>query len=262
MTILDEINNHKRREVAERSEKISLKDLKESPFFNRATNSLLTSLRHPEASGIIAEFKTKSPSLGMINETAEVAEVTSGYVKAGASGLSVLTDFKYFGGSFENMEKARIANPKTPILQKDFVIEPYQVFEAKAHGADLILLIAASLTRNEMLKMTVLAKEMGMEVIVEVHNEEEIDKLNPMVDLVGVNNRNLKIFEVDLETSVRLGKLLPDHVIRISESGLSSVENIRYLSANGYNGFLMGEIFMKTASPAQACIDFIAKLKA
>jgi indole-3-glycerol phosphate synthase len=262
MTILDEINNNKRREIAEAKEKISLKDLKRFPFINRQINSLLTALRQPDASGIIAEFKTLSPSKGVINETAEVAEVTSGYVNAGVSGLSVLTDLNYFGGSFGNLEKARITNPKTPILQKDFILDPYQVYEAKAHGADLILLIAASLTRDEMLRMTAMAKELGLEVLVEVHNEEEIEKLNPMVDLVGVNNRNLKTFEVDLETSVRLVKLLPEGMIRISESGLSSIENIQYLKANGYEGFLIGENFMKTTNPAQACIDFIAKLQA
>ncbi len=144
MTILDEINANKRREVAEAKEKISIDDLKKSPFFNRKTNSLKNALKRPGASGIIAEFKTKSPSKGLINETAEVTEVTSGYVQAGASGLSVLTDSKYFGGSFDNLAKARFTNPQTPILRKDFMLDPYQVYEAKAHGADLILLIAAS----------------------------------------------------------------------------------------------------------------------
>ncbi|WP_372773964.1 indole-3-glycerol phosphate synthase TrpC [Mangrovibacterium sp.] len=260
MTILDEINRNKRREIAEAKEKISLDDLKKSPFFNRQTNSLKAALRQPGASGIIAEFKTKSPSKGLINDQAEVTEVTAGYVTAGACGLSVLTDRNYFGGSFENLAKARFTNPKTPILRKDFMLDPYQIYEAKAHGADLILLIAASLSKEEMLKLTELAKELGMEVLVEVHTEEEIEKLNPLVDLVGVNNRNLKTFEVDVETSVRLGKLLPKDMIRISESGLSSVENIHYLRANGYEGFLMGENFMKTDNPAQACIDFIKRL--
>ncbi len=262
MTILDEINNNKRREIAEAKEKISIEDLKKSPFFNRKTNSLKAALRRPGASGIIAEFKTKSPSKGMINDEAEVSEVTSGYVKAGACGLSILTDLNYFGGSFDNLAKARFTNPKTPILRKDFMLDPYQVYEAKAHGADLILLIAASLSKEEMLKLTELAKELELEVLVEVHTEEEIEKLNPLVDLVGVNNRNLKTFEVDVETSVRLGKLLPQDMIRISESGLSSVENIHYLRKHGFEGFLMGENFMKTENPAQACIDFIASLNA
>lgn len=262
MTILDEINDNKRREVAEAKEKISIADLKKSPFFNRSTNSLKNALKRPGASGIIAEFKTKSPSKGLINENAEVSEVTGGYVAAGVSGLSVLTDMKYFGGSFENLAKARFTNPQTPILRKDFLLDPYQVYEAKAHGADVILLIAASLSKNDMLEMTQLAKDLNLEVLVEVHTEEEIEKVNPMVDLVGVNNRNLKTFEVDVETSVRLGKLLPEDMIRISESGLSSIENILYLRQAGFDGFLMGENFMKTEDPANACKEFIQQLNA
>jgi len=260
MTILDEINANKRREVEQAKAKISLEKLKLSPFFKRSANSLKAALAADAASGIIAEFKTKSPSKGVINELAEVAEVTSAYVKAGVSGLSVLTDRRYFGGSFENLAKARFANPRTPILRKDFMLDPYQVYEAKAHGADLILLIAASLSKDEMLILSETAKELGLEVLVEVHTEAEIEKLNPLVDLVGVNNRNLKTFEVDLETSVRLGQLLPDNLIRISESGLSSVDNIHYLRKAGFNGFLMGENFMKTTSPGQACADFISQL--
>ena len=260
MTILDEINANKRREVAVAKEKISLEELKLSPFFKRKTNSLKAALTTSGASGIIAEFKTKSPSKGLINENAEVTEVTTGYVAAGVSGLSVLTDYNYFGGSFENLAKARFANTRTPILRKDFMLDPYQVYEAKAHGADLILLIAASLSKDEMLRLSETAKELDLEILVEVHTEEEIEKLNPLVDLVGVNNRNLKTFEVDVETSVRLGSLLPIDMIRISESGLSSVENIHYLRKAGFNGFLMGENFMKTDDPAKACAEFIKGL--
>lgn len=261
MTILDEINENKRREVAQAKEKISIDDLKKSPYFNRKTNSIKASLKAPGASGIIAEFKTKSPSKGIINDHSEVAEVTSAYTAAGVSAISVLTDLNYFGGSFEDLAKARMANPNTPILRKDFMIDSYQVYEAKAHGADLILLIAASLTKEDMLKMTELAKELSLEVLVEVHTEDEIEMLNSMIDLVGVNNRNLKTFEVDIDTSVRLGKLLPESMIRISESGLSAVENIHYLRKHGFEGFLMGENFMKTENPGKACADFIKQLK-
>lgn len=260
MTILDEINANKRREVEQAKAKISVEELKLSPFFKRSVNSLKAALKADGASGIIAEFKTKSPSKGVINDQAEVTEVTSGYVAAGVSGLSVLTDEQYFGGSFENLAKARMANPKTPVLRKDFMLDPYQVYEAKAHGADLILLIAASLNKDEMLHLSETAKALGLEVLVEVHTEEEIEKLNPLVDLVGVNNRNLKTFEVDLETSVRLSKLLPAGVFKISESGLSSADHIHYLRKAGFKGFLMGENFMKTASPGQACADFIKQL--
>ena len=260
MTILDEINANKRREVEQAKAKISVEELKLSPFFKRSVNSLKAALKADGASGIIAEFKTKSPSKGVINDQAEVTEVTSGYVAAGVSGLSVLTDEQYFGVSFENLAKARMANPKTPVLRKDFMLDPYQVYEAKAHGADLILLIAASLSKDEMLHLSETAKALGLEVLVEVHTEEEIEKLNPLVDLVGVNNRNLKTFEVDLETSVRLSKLLPAGVFKISESGLSSADHIHYLRKAGFKGFLMGENFMKTASPGQACADFIKQL--
>ena len=260
MTILDEINANKRRELEAAKSRISVGELKLSPFFQRKTNSLKAALQAPGASGIIAEFKTKSPSKGVINAQAEVTEVTSGYVRAGVSGLSVLTDQNYFGGSFENLAKARLANQQTPILRKDFMLDPYQVYEAKAHGADLILLIAASLSKEEMLKLTEIAKELDLEVLVEVHTEAEIEKLNPMVDLVGVNNRNLKTFEVDVETSVRLSKLLPESMPRISESGLSSAEDIRYLRKAGFEGFLMGENFMKTENPAKACAEFIKNL--
>ena len=260
MTILDEINANKRREIADAKEKIGLEELKLSPFFKRKPNSLKAALTADGASGVIAEFKTKSPSKGMINENAEVTEVTTGYVAAGVSGLSVLTDHNYFGGSFENLAKARFANPHTPILRKDFMLDPYQIYEAKAHGADLILLIAASLSKDEMMRLSETAKELELEILVEVHTEEEIEKLNPLVDLVGVNNRNLKTFEVDVETSVRLGKLLPNDMIRISESGLSSVENIHYLRKAGFNGFLMGENFMKTDDPAKTCAEFIKRL--
>ena len=260
MTILDEINEHKRLEVEEARKIISIDEMNESPFYARKCNSLKKTLQASRASGIIAEYKTKSPSKGIINDEVEVTKVTKDYVSAGVSGMSVLTDTKYFGGSFADLAKARFTNPKTPILRKDFILDEYQVHEAKAHGADLILLIAASLSKEEMLNLTNVAKSLGMEVLVEVHTEEEIEKLNPQVDLVGVNNRNLKTFEVDIETSVRLSKLLPDSVVKISESGLSSVENINYLREHGFQGFLMGENFMKAKNPGKACAKFIKQL--
>ena len=197
MTILDEINNHKRTEIAEAKSKVSLEELKASPYFLRKTNSLKAVLLAEDASGVIAEFKTQSPSKGVINGEAEASEVTAAYVAAGASGLSVLTDDRFFGGSFEDLAKARWANKNTPILRKDFMLDPYQIYEAKAHGADVILLIAESLSKSLLLELTQTAKEIGLEVLVEVHSAEELEKLNDLVDLVGVNNRNLKTFEVD-----------------------------------------------------------------
>ena len=261
MTILDQINENKRTEIAEAKSQVSVEELMASPYFKRKTNSLKAALLAEGASGVIAEFKTKSPSKGVINETAEASEITAAYVAAGASGLSVLTDDRFFGGSFENLAKARFANPETPILRKDFMLDPYQIYEARAHGADVILLIAESLTKELLLELTRKAKELGLEVLVEVHSAEELEKLNPQVDLVGVNNRNLKTFEVDVQTSVRLSKLIPEQYVKISESGISDPKSIAQLRAVGFKGFLIGETFMKTDNPGKACEEFIEHLK-
>lgn len=261
MDILDQINNHKRREIAEAKSKVSIEELKASPYFKRPVNSLKSALMAEGASGVIAEFKTKSPSKGVINDEAEASEVTAAYALSGASGLSVLTDDNFFGGSFEDLAKARWANPKTPILRKDFMLDPYQIYEAKAHGADVILLIAESLSKGTLLELTQTAKEIGLEVLVEVHSAEELEKLNSQVDLVGVNNRNLKTFEVEVQTSVQLSGLIPEQFVKVSESGISDTESIAQLRAAGFKGFLIGETFMKTDNPGKACAEFIEKLK-
>jgi len=261
MNILDKINNHKRTEIAEAKSRISIDELKASPYFKRKTNSLKAALLVEGASGIIAEFKTKSPSKGVINDEAEASEIAVAYVAAGASGLSVLTDNFFFGGSFDDLAKARWANPNTPILRKDFMLDPYQIYEARAHGADVILLIAESLSKLMLLELAETAKEIGLEVLVEIHSAEELEKLNPLVDLVGVNNRNLKTFEVDVQTSVLLSKLIPEQFVKISESGISDPANIAQLREAGFNGFLIGETFMKTDNPGKACKEFIEKLK-
>src|SRR5665648_490667 len=252
MNILDEINNHKRTEISEAKSRVSIEELKASPYFTRKTNSLKAALLDEGASGVIAEFKTQSPSKGVINDEAEASEVTAGYVAAGASGLSVLTDDRFFGGSFDDLAKARWANPKTPILRKDFMLDPYQIYEARAHGADVILLIAESLSKSLLFELAETAKEIGLEVLVEIHSAEELEKLNPLVDLVGVNNRNLKTFEVDIQTSVRLSELIPASFVKISDSGLSDPESIAELRAAGFKGFLIGETFMKTDNPGKA----------
>lgn len=260
MNILDQINENKRREVAEAKEKVSMEDLKASPYFDRDVNSLKAALLANGASGIIAEFKTQSPSKGVINAEAEASEVTAAYVSAGASGLSVLTDESFFGGTMEDLAKARWANPKTPILRKDFIIDAYQVYETKAHGADVILLIAESLNKQLLLELTQTAKEIGLEVLVEIHSAEELDKLNPIIDLVGVNNRNLKTFEVDVQTSVQLSSLIPEAFVKISESGISDPQSIHTLREANFKGFLIGETFMKTDDPGKACAMFIASI--
>jgi indole-3-glycerol phosphate synthase len=218
-------------------------------------------LLKPDSSGIIAEFKQKSPSKGEINFGVKVEEVTKDYAKAGAAGISVLTDFEYFGGSLENLIKARETNPEIPILRKDFMIDKYQIFEAKANGADVILLIAACLEKAQSETLAKEAKTLGMEVLLEVHNADELEKVNDFVDIVGVNNRDLKTFKMDVETSIRLSKLIPDKFVKISESGLDSAKTILYLNENGFKGFLIGETFMKTENPGAACSKLIEELK-
>jgi len=260
MTILDKIVAAKKEEIAHQKQRVSIEMLKDIPDFFRDCNSLRNGLLKTNASGIIAEFKQRSPSKGDINLEAKVEEVTKAYVAAGASGLSVLTEKNFFGGSQANLIKARENNPNTPILRKDFMVDTYQIVEAKAYGADAILLIAACLSKNQAQELAQSAKEIGLEVLMEIHNAEELAIVNPLVDIVGVNNRNLKTFDVDINTSVQLSKIIPEQFVKISESGLAGVEEINHLKQHGFKGFLMGEAFMKTTDPGKACRDFIAKL--
>ena len=260
MTILDKIIEAKKEEIAHQKKLVDIEMLRKIPGFTRECISLKANLLIKGSSGIIAEFKQKSPSKGDINLSASVEEVTKAYVEAGAAGLSVLTEPKFFGGSQANLIKARETNPEIPILRKDFMIDPYQLVEAKAYGADVILLIAACLEREQAKLLAKEAKTLGFEVLMEVHNEKELEKINDFVDIVGINNRDLRTFDVDIETSVRLGKLIPDRFVKISESGLSGAKEIHYLCENGFKGFLIGETFMKTDNPGEACKKFIAQI--
>ena len=261
MTILDKIIEAKKGEVAHQKKVVDIEMLKEVPDFDRECISLKANLLKVGSSGIIAEFKQKSPSKGDINLSAKVEEVTKAYVEAGAAGLSVLTESKFFGGHQANLVKAREINSEIPILRKKFMIYPYQLTEAKAYGADVILLIAACLETEQAEMLAKEAKNLGLEVLMEIHNAEELEKVNDFVDIVGVNNRNLKTFDVDVETSVKLAKLIPERFVKISESGLAGVETIHYLRQNGFKGFLIGETFMKTTNPGEACKKFIEVLK-
>lgn len=261
MNILDKIIEAKKAEIAHQKSVVSIEILKAIPDFDRECISLKNNLLKKDSSGVIAEFKQQSPSKGIINASAKVEEVTRGYADAGAACLSVLTEPKFFGGSQANLIKARETNPEIPILRKDFMIDPYQLVEAKAYGADLILLIAECLGKEQAEMLAKEAKSLGMEVLMEIHNEEELAKLNDFVDIVGINNRDLRTFEVDIETSVRLGKMIPDRFVKISESGLSGAKEIHYLRENGFKGFLIGETFMKTDNPGEACRKFIEELK-
>jgi indole-3-glycerol phosphate synthase len=213
----------------------------------------------PGKTGIIAEFKRKSPSKGVINDTASVEVVTAAYAAHGASGLSVLTDNHFFGGSLVDLTAATIN--ETPILRKDFMIDPYQIIEAKAFGAEVILLIAACLSPTQVKELAGVAKDIGLEVLLEIHTSAELDHLCDNIDMVGINNRNLKTFEVDLAHSIALAKMLPAHLPKIAESGISNVSTIVELKKEGFDGFLIGENFMKTSDPAAAFAAFVADLK-
>ena len=262
MNILDEIILHKRVELAERRKVIPLNVLEESQHFTRPAISLKEYIRRKDKTGIIAEFKRKSPSKGVINENVSVETTTRGYADAGASALSVLTDEKFFGGSNDDLLRARKSN-SCPILRKDFTIDKYQIAEARSIGADAILLIAAVLDPGESKQLTRYAHTLGMEVLLEVHNEEELlANLEAGADLIGVNNRDLKTFSVSIDVSRRLASLIPDDVVRVSESGISTPEAIADLRSYGYEGFLIGENFMKHPEPQTAAREFMSKLKA
>jgi indole-3-glycerol phosphate synthase len=253
MTILDQIVAQKRLEVDQRKAGIDVATLEQMPDFKRPPISARHAVQDFRSTGIIAEFKRTSPSKGIINDTADVTQTTQGYVQAGAAVLSVLTDEPFFGGTLADLQAARLANPGTPILRKDFIIDPYQLFEAKAWGADLVLLIAACLTPADVAEFSDLAHNLGLEVLLEVHDEEELDRsLGVNIDLVGVNNRDLKTFVTNIDTSLRLVERIPDTYAKITESGLHDAATMRKLMQAGYDGFLIGEAFMKTTDPAAA----------
>ena len=260
MNILETIIAHKKREVASRKQLVSIVDLEKGKFFSHETLSLKKFLLDDTKTGIIAEFKRKSPSKGIINQTATVAEVTSAYAKYGASGISILTDDFFFGGALIDLLAATIN--EVPLLRKDFMIDEYQIVEAKAYGAEVILLIAACLTPLEVKHMSAIAKGIGLEVLLEIHNEKELDHLCDEIDLVGVNNRNLKTFEVNISTSLDLINKIPNNKPAIAESGISDVNTIVTLRNAGFKGFLIGENFMKQANPSIAFADFVNQLKA
>lgn len=262
MNILDKIIANKRIEVEKAKAAVSVEELKGLPFYSRETLSLKARLQDAGSSGIIAEFKRKSPSKGDIHAGASAEEISSGYTESGASGISVLTDKEFFGGSAEDLKSVRESNPSTPLLRKDFMVDEYQLHEAKAWGADVILLIAANLTPEETLNLSKKAHELGLEVLLEIHDKEELDR-SPLefVDIIGVNNRNLKNFaENNVNASLNLIEDLPDNLVKISESCISQPETVRQLREVGYQGFLMGENFMKTDNPSKALQEFIGSI--
>ena len=257
MNILEQIIEYKKSEVEKRKAGVSISELEKSFYFNRKTLSLKDSLS--KRSGIITEFKRKSPSKGVINEQVNLVDVTTAYTENGASGLSILTDEIFFGGSNEDLVEARIN--KIPILRKDFIIDEYQITEAKSIGADVILLIAACLTKQEVKRLSAFAKDLGLEVLLELHDGNELEHICDEVDLVGINNRDLKTFQVDIGRSLQMAEKIPADKIKIAESGINSVEDILLFRQNGFKGFLIGELFMKEADPGLAFEEFVNALK-
>ncbi len=260
MNILEEIIAHKRQEVNENKELYPVKLLEKSPYFRAQPVSLEKYIMRQDLSGIIAEFKRKSPSKGIINEFADPATVCLEYMQSGASALSVITDSKYFGGSNKDLTTARKFN-YCPILRKDFIMDEYQVIEARSIGADAILLIAEVLTREELKRLSELAFSLQMEVLFEVHDKENIDKLPSGTRITGINNRNLRNFEVSIQHSLDLLAELPASTVKIAESGIDSPQTAAMLKRSGFSGLLMGERFMREANPGRACKLFIRKLE-
>lgn len=260
MNILDKIVLRKKEEVADAKQLISKQDLEKAGHFKRTPYSFKDFLLAEDRTGIISEFKRRSPSKGLINGTADVAEVTKAYNEAGASAISVLTDVDFFGGKTDDILAARAAN-NIPILRKDFMIDEYQILEAKAWGADIILLIAAILTPKQINDFGKFAHDLGLNVLLEVHNLEELERsISPNLDAIGVNNRNLADFTVNIQTSFDLVNEIPSEFLKISESAISDPKIIKELKNAGFNGFLIGENFMKTNDPGAAIKDFVAQI--
>jgi indole-3-glycerol phosphate synthase len=260
MNILETIIAEKEIEVSRQKALVPVAVLEQSEFYNRITFSLKEFLLDETKTGIIAEFKRKSPSKGIINDRSDVAEVTKAYTINGASCLSVLTDEIFFGGTAVDLKKARVND--IPILRKDFIIDEYQIVEARAMGADVILLIAACLSPQRVLELAVFAKGLQLEVLLEIHNEDELQHICDATEIVGINNRDLKTFTVDINRSIELGKKIPAGKLKIAESGINNTDTICTFKNAGFHGFLIGENFMKEADPTIAFAEFVKQLKA
>jgi len=257
--MLKEIIENKRNQVARNKELFPVKFLENSIYFDSKCISLRHYLTRKDKWGIIAEFKRKSPSQGILNPYADVMQTTIGYMQAGASALSILTDKDYFMGKNEDLTIARNAN-YCPILRKDFIIDEYQVIETKSIGADALLLIAACLEKDELINLYHLGRSLGLEVLFEIHGKDELEKLPGPNLIIGVNNRNLNTMEVNLQTSLDIACDLPSEFVLVSESGLNTVDDIKILKSVGYSGFLIGEYFMKTPNPPETLKQFVNSL--
>ena len=259
--ILEEIVAHKRKELKELKGILPLHDLAEKveEYLENDKRQTL-SMRHSLAesdSGIIAEFKRRSPSKGWIKEDGEPTVIPPSYAENGAAALSILTDEKFFGGKLKFIQQARPLVPPTPILRKDFIIDEYQLLQARQIGADAVLLIAACLSKQKCKELARKAHALGLETLLEVHSEPELEYVGDNIDMVGVNNRNLGTFHTDVQNSYRLSNLLPKDYLLVSESGISNPLTVRELRQAGFRGFLIGETFMKTPNPGLALKEFI-----
>lgn len=257
MTILEQIVAAKRVDLEKRRELFPVKWLEQSIYYRTRPVSLCSYLKRTDRVGVIAEIKRKSPSKGVLNAHIDVEQLSIGYMQAGASALSILTDTTFFGGRSEDLSTARKFN-FCPILRKDFILDPYQVIEARSIGADVILLIASILSLEDVASLSQLAHELQLEVLLEIHSLEELERC-PLehIDLIGVNNRDLKNFTVSLETSLHLAQYIPQDKVKVSESGIRSAHDLMMLKQAGYQGFLIGELFMKESRPDVACTRFI-----
>lgn len=260
MNILEAIRDHKRVEIMKRKQKRPLELLREYPHYRRGTNAIdLEKLK--QGPGVIAEFKRKSPSKGPLHMEADPVQVAEGYRAAGVSAMSILTDRDFFGGSFLDLRQVRESFEDLVLLRKDFTLDPYQLHEASAYGADMVLLIATLLEKNQVEELSLEAKSLGLEVLFEAHGIDELKKWHPSITFVGINNRDLKTFNVDTDLSLKIIRHLPPRVIPVSESGIQHVDEVRELYRAGYRLFLMGERFMKRPDPGKACAEFINTLK-
>jgi indole-3-glycerol phosphate synthase len=260
MNILDRIVETKKAEVAAAKRDFPLSRLRDSAYYHAISPSVSKMLQAAENSRVIAEFKRQSPSKGLINGISDPVDVARGYALQGAAAVSVLTDQQYFGGSLQDFDRVRKAI-NIPLLRKDFIIDSYQIHESKSHGADIVLLIAAILSPAQVAELAQEARSLGMEVLLELHAEDELKHVCTEANLVGVNNRNLKSFEVNIEHSIRMQQMLPAGVLKIAESGIHSTTIAAQLLQNGFDGLLMGEYFMKQPQPAEAFSIFVNQLK-
>lgn len=257
--ILQEIVATKRAEVDRRKRETDLQALYRQAETPRTTRHSLREALRSSSTGIISEFKRRSPSKGWINREADVQSVVRAYQRAGATALSVLTDTPYFGGTDDDLRAARQACP-LPILRKDFTIDEFQLVESRVLGADAVLLIAAALTREQCRRFAEIAHQLELEVLLEIHDQSELDYYSEYVDVLGVNNRNLGSFHTDVANSFRLIEQMPQEATPISESGISNPDTVKELRAIGFKGFLIGENFMKTEAPGDSLESFINAL--